>query len=68
MKYLERNDSAITVTNLKELYSAMEQTFSSTEKVTEYSVKAFETGKKNHQITQIQDSLINDFTELIKNK
>lgn len=68
MKYLERNDSAITVTNLKELYSAMEQTFSSTEKVTEYSVKAFETGKKNHQITQIQGALINDFTELINSK
>lgn len=63
MQYLAKNDCAEVHTNLKHVNEFLQKICDEKSIVSEYGEKAFETGKKNHKIQQIQDKLIKNFTE-----
>ena len=63
MQYLAKNDCAEVHTNLKHVNEFLQKICDEKNIVSEYGKKAFETGKKNHKIQQIQDKLIKNFTE-----
>ncbi len=65
MDYLIQNDAAITATNEKEIAEKLKNLVENPSMVREYGDKAWECGKRNHQIDSIQDMLYRDFEKLI---
>lgn len=65
MKYLTRFDAAVTVENPAEIKENLESLIDDAKKRSAYREKAWECGKNNHQIVNIQKNLLQDFNELI---
>lgn len=63
--YLIKNDAAITATSEKEIEEKLKMIIENPAIMTEYGNKAWECGRKNHQIDKIQSKLRKDFEELI---
>ena len=61
MDYLIKNDAAVTATNEKEIEEKLRSLIENPGMVREYGDKAWECGKKHHQIERIQDMLKKDF-------
>lgn len=68
MQYLKDNNAAIVVDDLSKLKFALKQLVDNPEKITEYSSKAWECGKENHDIRKIQDMIWCDFNSVLKGK
>lgn len=65
MDYLIKNDAALTATNEAEIEEVLRKVINNKDLLTEYGKKAWECGKRNHQIDKIQNMLYNDFEELL---
>ncbi len=65
MDYLIKNDAAITAVNKKEIEEKLRMIIESPEIIKEYRSKAWECGKRNHQIEKIQHDLYCDFKEIL---
>lgn len=68
MDYLIRNDAAITATSEKELEEKLRMIIENPKIIKEYGDKAWDCGKRNHQIDNIQKMLKDDFENLIEKK
>ena len=66
MKYLIKNDAAITVTDCREIRKRLESLLSHPESIREYGIKAWNCGVKNHQRSVIQARLLRDFNQTAK--
>ena len=65
MDYLIKNDAALTATNEAEIEEVLRKVIDNKNLLTEYGKKAWECGKRNHQIDKIQNMLYNDFEDLL---
>lgn len=63
--YLIKNDAAIVVTNKNEIEDKLRLIVENPDIVSEYGVKAWECGKGNHQIKEIQNRLYRDFEDIL---
>lgn len=61
LKYLQKEDAAICVSNLSSLYTVLNEIAQNPEILKEYARKAFECGKRNHDIKTLQETLYNSF-------
>jgi len=65
MKYLKDNDAALVVDDLDKLNGIMEMIVESPAIIYEYGEKAWNCGKKNHDINAIQEIIYQDFLDAI---
>lgn len=65
MEYLRENDAAIVETDPKQFEGLIKKLVYSKDMIKEYSLKAWECGKRNHRIQDIQNRLYCDFCKLI---
>ncbi len=66
IKYLVENDAAIVAFDKKSVEEKLKALIDNPELLLLYGEKAWECGKKNHQISQIQEKLHKDFCDLLK--
>lgn len=66
LEYLKRNDSAIIVERADKIKDVLNNISRRPIIITEYSQKAWECGKRNHDINKIQQEMHDDFVQLIK--
>jgi len=64
MKYLQRFDAAVVAEEKDEIQEKLEMLLQTQEMKDIYAKKAWECGQKNHQITEIQNELFEDFNAL----
>lgn len=64
IEYLRDNDAAITVTNIYDIQSALETLLSNTNLISEYAHKAFDCGRRNHQIMTIRGRLYEELSHI----
>ena len=64
--YLKANDAAICVNDMKELGLAVRNLVDNTELLKEYSKKANQLGKKNHNRIEIDKMIKTDFYNVVK--
>lgn len=57
IEYLTRNDAAIVSSNKDEIYKNLQNLIQRPELIKQYSEKAWECGRRNHQINKIQKDL-----------
>lgn len=65
MDYLVKNDAARVVLNENDFYASLKELVDNPELIIEYGNKAWDCGKKNHDIKVIQDRILADFYELL---
>ena len=65
MKYLKRNDAAVTAESYDEMRDKLKSLINNSETVREYADKAWDCGARNHRIEDIQNKLLKDFGEVI---
>jgi glycosyltransferase involved in cell wall biosynthesis len=65
MDYLIRHDSAVVVTDVKELEGAISRLVKNDNDVALYAQKGFECGRKLHDIKRIQSEFVKDIKELV---
>lgn len=63
--YLVKNDAALVAFDEKSLEYQLERIVNNPDILNEYAYKAWECGKRNHQIEDIQKRLYNDLMELL---
>lgn len=56
--YLQRNDAAIVVNTVEQAEEALNEMISKPELIPQYAKKAFDCGKRNHDLSKIQERLI----------
>jgi len=61
LKYLKKEDAAICIDNLSNLYDKLKEIIERPELIIEYAKKAWECGKRNHQIDLIRKGVYEDF-------
>lgn len=66
MDYLKKNDAAIVETDVENIPNLLNSLLKDKERIVEYGKKAWDCGKRNHQIQDIQQMLYRDFCSLIK--
>lgn len=66
IEYLMKNDAAIIATTKTEIYNKLLEIINDTSFLKKYAQKAWECGKKNHQIDVIQNKLLHDLNTLMK--
>lgn len=66
IKYLQRNDAAIVSINLEQAKNKLFELLEKSEMIEEYAGKAWNCGKKNHEIERIQQNLMKIFLEVSK--
>lgn len=66
--YLRENDAAIIACSKRDIYNKLETLVSNTEIIDTYARKAWDCGKKNHQISYIQNKLYDELAVLVKEK
>ena len=64
--YLIKNDAAMVASDVDGISRVLQNIQSDTNILKEYANKAWECGKRNHQIDKIQNELIADLRSLIK--
>lgn len=67
LKYLQKENAAFCIDNLEGINTMLLDIVKEPLLIAEYAKKAYECGKRNHQIRIIQDNLYNDFKELVSN-
>lgn len=65
LDYLAENDAAIIATSKNELLNKLDYIRNNPLIIDEYSIRSWEMGKKNHQITKIQKMLKSDIDQII---
>lgn len=65
--YLKKNDCAIIADNKKTVEAVLRGIVAKPEQICNYAVRAWECGRKNHQIDEIQKGLYEDFSRLVEN-
>ncbi len=65
IKYLKRYDASIVVDNLKDIKGELERLLHHPELLTQYREKAWKCGYNNHQISSIQQGLLEDFNKYV---
>jgi hypothetical protein len=68
MNYLRKNDAAIVETDSTKFKSLIHNLLKDKQRILEYGRKAWECGKRNHQIEDLQNMLYNDFCKAINDK
>lgn len=63
--YLVKNDAALVAINKQTISDQLNRIVNRSELLEEYAQKAWECGKRNHQIKVIQQKLYNDLSELV---
>ena len=63
--YLAKNDAALVATAEDEIYKVLNKIIENRSILDEYGKKAWECGKRNHQIEKIQNDLYCDFKEIL---
>lgn len=66
MEYLRCNDAAIVETDVDKFEEQIENLIKNPQKIKEYALKAWECGKRNHRIQDIQKMLFDDFCSIAK--
>ena len=64
--YLQKEDAAICIDDPSNIEKALQEIANNPEIVIKYANKAWECGKRNHQISKIKENLYNDILKLIK--
>jgi hypothetical protein len=64
--YLVENDAALVAFNEKSIAQQLQRISDNPAILEEYAKKAWDCGKRNHQIEQIQQRLYNDLTQLLQ--
>ncbi|MFW6016294.1 MAG: hypothetical protein ACOCRK_07630 [bacterium] len=64
LDYLKRQDAGIVIKDIKNLEEELKELLCNHEKILLYSKKAWNCGKRNHQINEIQKRLYNDLLSL----
>ena len=64
--YLKKNDAAICVESYRDILPALENIVSHPEIINEYSIKAYNCGKRNHSRTVVHNQIMDTFKEVIK--
>lgn len=67
INYLIKTDAAVVACNEIEIEEKLRMLIENPELIAEYGKKAWECGKRNHQIDKIQKKLYNDLSQLVKN-
>ena len=60
IKYVERNDSAIIINNKHKILQTLQEIADNPQIIGRYAQKAWDCGKRNHEIEQIQKKLYED--------
>lgn len=68
LKYLRQQDAAICIDNISNLYDVLLEITENPEIIIKYANKAWECGRRNHQIDQISKNLYADFVSYSKEK
>lgn len=63
--YLIKNDAALVAFDEKSISEQLQKIVDNPEILSEYAQKAWECGKRNHQISEIQNNLYNDLQALV---
>lgn len=66
MEYLAENDAAVCVTDVGEVYGRLRECVTDSEKRRLYADKAWECGRRNHEIATIHQELITMFENVTK--
>jgi hypothetical protein len=66
LKYLRKEDAAICVDDLSNLYNTLLELVEKPELIKIYADKAWQCGKKNHEMKEISTSIKADFNEYLK--
>lgn len=68
MKYLKDNDAAIVVENTDDIHAALNRITIDFDMINDYSKKAWNCGKRNHDIFTIQEMIYSDFLNVIEGR
>ena len=64
--YLIENDGAVVITDVKQIFTKLNNLINDKTLIYDYAVKGFELGKKNHQLDVVRSNLYNDLIKLVK--
>lgn len=64
--YLRENDAALVVSDLSRIPSVLEKISEDRELLEDYAAKAWECGKRNHEIEDVQTMLMKDFRDAVE--
>lgn len=65
IEYLKQNDAALVAHNQQDIIDTLDNIWNNPEIIAEYADKAWECGRKNHQIKKIRNKMADDFENLI---
>ena len=65
LKYLQKEDAAFCIDDISTLQQVIQNIANNPEMIIDYANKAWECGKRNHQIELIRQDLFNDFVKII---
>lgn len=65
IKYVERNDSAIIINNKHKIFQTLQEIADNPQIIGMYAQKAWDCGKRNHEIEQIQKKLYEDLNSVV---
>ena len=68
MKYLKDNDAALVIDDLSKLSEAMNSIAEKPELIYEYGEKAWDCGRRNHDIDVIQNMIYQDFLNVLNSE
>lgn len=68
IRYLKRNDAALVSTSIEDAKKMLADMLASTDRIAEYSEKAWNCGAKNHQIHSIQENLHRELERMVRTK
>ena len=68
INYLIKNEAGIVATNEDEIYTKMIEIINDTSLLKKYAQNAWECGKRNHQIDDVQRNLYQDLKSLVKDE
>lgn len=60
IEYLIENNGAIVITDVNQIYNQIDNLIKNKQLISDYALKGFELGKKNHQFEKIRSGLYND--------
>ncbi len=66
INYLDENDAAVICSDVNEVYDRLKQLLDNKDFMTEYALKGYNCGKRNHSSFDMTDMLENDLSDLIK--
>ncbi len=68
IEYLSDHDAAVTITDEKEIKNTVKELVNNPARINEYARKAFECGRRNHQLDHIRDGLQKDIEKTCTNE